>query len=131
MPDVSRSALLQRRAALQREGVPFAAATVVARQSPTAAHLGDTAIVFEDGRVEGSIGGDCSLEIIRQQGLAALETGEPRLVRVAPETVADPPGYPHSADSEPEHYVRVDRLARARERSISTWSPTCARRCLS
>jgi xanthine dehydrogenase accessory factor len=43
----------ERVAALQREGRPFAVATVVGRRPPVSAHLGDRAIVFADGRMEG------------------------------------------------------------------------------
>ena len=59
-------------AALRREGQSFAVATVVARRAPVSAHLGDRAIVFADGRMEGFVGGACSREIVRQQALEAL-----------------------------------------------------------
>jgi len=102
-----RPDLLQRIAALQREGVPFALATVVARKAPVSSHLGDSAIVFADGRVEGYIGGGCSREILRTQALEALRTGEPRLVRISPDTIPGAPGYPEDATSADDHYVRV------------------------
>jgi len=57
----------------RREGQSFAVATVVARRPPVSAHLGDRAIVFPDGRMEGFIGGACSREIIRQQALEVLQ----------------------------------------------------------
>jgi len=103
---VPRAELLQRVAALQREGVPFALATVVARKAPVSSHLGDCAIVFEDGRVEGYIGGGCSQEILRTQALEALRAGEPRLVRISPDDIPGLPGYP-SAEPDDEQYVRV------------------------
>jgi YHS domain-containing protein len=53
----------ERVAALQRKKQSFAVATVVARRAPVSAHLGDHAIVFADGRMEGFIGGACSREI--------------------------------------------------------------------
>ena len=59
----------ERVAALQREGQSFAVATVVGRRAPVSAHLGDRAIVFADGRMEGFVGGACSREIVRQQAL--------------------------------------------------------------
>jgi xanthine dehydrogenase accessory factor len=101
-----RPALLQRIAALQREGSAFALATVVARKAPVSSHLGDAAIVFADGRIEGYIGGGCSQEILRAQALEALRTGEPRLVRISPDSIPGRPGYPEPAD-EGSHYVRV------------------------
>ena len=72
-------------AALRLKGQSFAFATVVARRAPVSAHLGDRAIVFPDGRMEGFIGGACSREIIRQQGLDALKTRCSRLVSIRPD----------------------------------------------
>jgi xanthine dehydrogenase accessory factor len=54
------------------------------------AHLGDRAIVFADGRMEGFVGGACSREIIRQQALEALATRSSRLVSIRPD--ANEPG---------------------------------------
>jgi xanthine dehydrogenase accessory factor len=76
---------LDRVAALAREGASFAVATVVARRAPVSAHLGDRAIVFADGRMEGFVGGACSHEIIRRQGLDALRTRTSRLVSIRPD----------------------------------------------
>ncbi|MBV8222799.1 MAG: XdhC family protein [Candidatus Eremiobacteraeota bacterium] len=98
--------LLQRIAALQGEGVAFALATVVARKAPVSSHLGDAAIVFEDGRIQGYIGGGCSQEILRMQALQALRSGEPRLVRISPDDIPGLPGYP-SARPDDDQYVRV------------------------
>jgi xanthine dehydrogenase accessory factor len=103
-----RAELLQRIAALQREGVPFALATVVARKAPVSSHLGDAAIVFQDGKIEGYIGGGCSQEILRTQALEALRTGEPRLVRISPDAIPGLPGYPDADADAGEHYVRVN-----------------------
>ena len=47
--------LFEQIAALRREGQSFALATVVARRAPVSAHLGDRAIVFADGRMEGML----------------------------------------------------------------------------
>jgi xanthine dehydrogenase accessory factor len=77
--------LFERIAALRREGKSFALATVVARRAPVSAHLGDRAIVFADGRLEGFVGGACSREIIRQQALDALKTRCSRLVSIQPD----------------------------------------------
>ena len=79
----------QRVAALQREGKPFAMATVVGRRAPVSAHLGDRAIVFADGRMEGFVGGACSREIVRRQALLALQGGQARLVRIVPGASAE------------------------------------------
>ena len=74
----------ERVAALQREGQSFAVATVVGRRAPVSAHLGDHAIVFADGRMEGFVGGACSREIVRQQALESLRTRHGRLVSIGP-----------------------------------------------
>jgi xanthine dehydrogenase accessory factor len=92
-------------AALRASGISFATATVVARKAPVSVHLGDSAIVFEDGRIEGYIGGGCSREILRAQALIALRTAEPRLVRISPDSISSLPGYPD--DGEVDHYVRI------------------------
>ena len=77
--------LFEQIAALRRDGQSFALATVVARRAPVSAHLGDRAIVFADGRMEGFIGGACSHEIIRQQALDSLKARCGRLVSIRPD----------------------------------------------
>jgi xanthine dehydrogenase accessory factor len=72
-------------AALGRDRRRFATATVVGRQAPVSAHLGDRAIVHEDGRMEGFVGGACSREIVRKQALESMRTGRPRLVSIRPD----------------------------------------------
>jgi xanthine dehydrogenase accessory factor len=88
----------ERVAALRREGQAFATATVVARRAPVSAHLGDRAIVFADGRMEGFVGGACSGEIIRQQALESIAARRGRLVSIRPDA-SDP------AASTAEHVV--------------------------
>lgn len=73
---------------LRQKGESFALATVVWRQAPVSAHLGDKALVFADGRFEGYIGGSCSCEIVRKQALEVLRLGRPRLVKISPEAAA-------------------------------------------
>jgi xanthine dehydrogenase accessory factor len=80
---------------LRREGEIFATATVVGRRAPVSAHLGDRAIVYADGRMEGFIGGACSREIVRKQALDAIRARRSRLVSIAPDAVAG-----EAADSE-------------------------------
>jgi xanthine dehydrogenase accessory factor len=75
-------------AALRRTGESFAVATVVARRAPVSAHLGDTAIVHADGRMEGFVGGACSCEIIRRQALESIRTRCARLVSIRPDANA-------------------------------------------
>ncbi|MBF6594236.1 MAG: XdhC family protein [Thermaceae bacterium] len=75
-------------AELKRKGESFAVATVVMRQAPVSSHLGDKALVFEDGRFEGYVGGACSREIVRKQALEAIQTGKSRLVKITPQVAA-------------------------------------------
>jgi xanthine dehydrogenase accessory factor len=91
-------------AALRREGQSFAVATVVARRSPVSAHLGDRAIVFPDGRMEGFVGGACSCEIVRREALEAIRTRRARLVSIRPDAED------HTAISA-EHIVVMMRCA--------------------
>ena len=75
-------------AALRRVGQLFATATVVGRRAPVSAHLGDRAIVYADGRMEGFVGGACSREIIRQHALECLRLGHARLISIRPDAGA-------------------------------------------
>src|SRR6187397_823543 len=77
--------LFEQIAALRRDGQSFALATVVGRRAPVSAHLGDHAIVFADGRMEGFVGGACSREIVRQQALDSLRVRHGRLVSIGPD----------------------------------------------
>jgi xanthine dehydrogenase accessory factor len=85
-------------AALGREGHVFAVATVVGRRAPVSAHLGDRAIVYADGRMEGFVGGACSREIARKQALEAIRTRHARLVSIRPDASAND-------SSDPEHVI--------------------------
>jgi xanthine dehydrogenase accessory factor len=79
---------LEQIVALRRAGQPFALATVVARRAPVSAHLGDSAIVYADGRMEGFVGGACSREIIRKQALESIRTRCARLVSIRPDAAS-------------------------------------------
>ena len=85
-------------ATLRREGQSFATATVVGRRAPVSAHLGDRAIVFADGRMDGFIGGACSREIIRRQALDSLRARRSCLVSIRPDAAA-------ANMDDPEHVV--------------------------
>lgn len=81
----------------------YAVAIVVGRDSPVSSHLGDRAIVYADGRMEGFIGGSCSRDIVRRQALDAIQSGEPRLVRITPDEGA--PGDGRDVVTVPMHCV--------------------------
>src|SRR4029453_2937655 len=112
--------LFEQIAALRRDGESFSLATVVARRAPVSAHLGDRAIVFADGRMEGFVGGACSREIIRQQALDALKTRCSRRVSIQPGASSTPTStgehvvVPMTCVSEGAIDVYVEPFVRAR-----------------
>jgi xanthine dehydrogenase accessory factor len=75
----------ERVAELEHERVPFALAIVVSRRAPVSSHIGDRAVVFADGRMEGFVGGSCSRDIVRRYGVEAIRSGVPRLLHIRPE----------------------------------------------
>lgn len=74
--------LLALAAELEGKGEPYAVATVVARRAPVSSHLGDKAVIRADGTLAGWIGGSCSQPVVRREALEAMQTGQPRLVRL-------------------------------------------------
>ncbi|MEV4611506.1 XdhC family protein [Kitasatospora sp. NPDC049258] len=82
---MSTGALEQRMAELSAGQVPFVKATVVRALHPTSAHPGDTALVLEDGRIEGFVGGVCAEATVRLQALRLLRSGESLLLRISPQ----------------------------------------------
>jgi xanthine dehydrogenase accessory factor len=77
-----RTPFFDRVAALERENAIFAIATVVGRRPPVSSHLGDRALIFADGHMEGFVGGSCSRDIVRRQALSALHTRQPVLLQI-------------------------------------------------
>jgi xanthine dehydrogenase accessory factor len=59
------------------------------RQTPVSSHLGDRAIVYADGRMQGFVGGSCSRDIVRRQAVAAMRSGTARLVQIRPGAAPD------------------------------------------
>lgn len=71
---------------LREAGQPFVRATVVRREAPISASVGDRAIVTEEGIVAGWIGGvGCAQTAVERESKRVLETGEPILVGLAPD----------------------------------------------
>jgi xanthine dehydrogenase accessory factor len=99
----SRAESLRRAGELAQAERPFAVVTVVRTEPSTSARTGNRAIVFLDGSMEGWVGGGCIQPTARREGLAALEEGEPRLVRITPDTAAS------------QHNVRMARMTCASE----------------
>ena len=104
-----RADSLLRAGELANAGRPFAAVTVVRTEPATSARTGDRAIVFPDGSMEGWVGGGCIGPTARKEGLAALEDGEPRLVRISPDDGAAQPN------------VRLARMTCASEGTVDLY----------
>jgi xanthine dehydrogenase accessory factor len=75
-------------------GEPYVRATVVRREPPVSANVGDRALVTAGGEIHGWIGGvECAQTAVVEEARTALETGEPRLVGLAPDPAnVDRPG---------------------------------------
>ncbi len=70
---------------LGRRGEPFAMATVVRCERPTAVKPGAKALVHADGTLSGWIGGACAEPTVVREALAALRDGQPRLISLVGE----------------------------------------------
>jgi xanthine dehydrogenase accessory factor len=69
---------------MREAGRDFCAVTVVRTANATSAKAGAKAIVTADGVVHGFVGGGCVEGAVRRAALAALASGEVRLIRVRP-----------------------------------------------
>jgi xanthine dehydrogenase accessory factor len=81
-------------AELRRLGEPYARVTVVRREAPASANVGDRAVVTADGEIYGWVGGvACAQSVIERVGTEAIDEGAPTLVGIAPDPDAvDRPG---------------------------------------
>jgi xanthine dehydrogenase accessory factor len=71
---------------LERDGRPYARVTVVRREAPVSAHVGDSAVVTADGEVVGWVGGaECAQSVAVREAKAAIESGESALIGLAPD----------------------------------------------
>ena len=82
---------------------PFAIAFVVNREVPSSGKPGDKAVITKDGKITGWIGGGCTRGIVLKEALEAIDTGNPRLVKISPDgKVESSPGvnaYPMTCHS--------------------------------
>lgn len=78
-------AILERAARLRRDGVPFALCTVTHSQRPTSARAGAKAVVTADGAIFGWVGGACSQPSVIRHAREAIESGEPKTIRLTPD----------------------------------------------
>jgi xanthine dehydrogenase accessory factor len=111
-------------------GRPYARVTVVRREPPVSATVGDSALVTPDGDLVGWIGGvACAQSVVTREATEALRTGDPTLVGLAPdpESVARPglEAFPMTCHSEGtlelfvEPVVPVPRLVVVGDSTIS------------
>ncbi len=77
-----RADILQRASDLAGRSEAFALATVVRREPPSSARVGDAAIVTPNGGFQGWLGGSCTRPTVVREALAALADGTPRLIGI-------------------------------------------------
>ena len=80
-------ALLDMARELNSRGEAYALVTVVRAIAPTSAYLGAQAIVLADGTLHGWIGGGCAKSVVVGAAQSAIESGEPKLVRISNERI--------------------------------------------
>jgi xanthine dehydrogenase accessory factor len=85
-----RSELLDLAARLAARDEAFVFCTVVRREPPSSARVGDTALVTPSGEVFGWAGGGCTRSTLLREALRALDDGEPRLLSLSPDAAAEP-----------------------------------------
>ena len=87
-----RTDTLQLASELAGRSEAFALATVVRREPPSSARVGDSAVVTPDGAFQGWLGGSCTRPTVIREALAALADGAPRLIGI----VRDPDSISHT-----------------------------------
>jgi xanthine dehydrogenase accessory factor len=84
-----RIELLELAARLAARGERFALVTVVRREPPSSARVGDTALVTAGGEVHGWVGGGCTRSTLLRESLRAIADGEPRLLSLSPDPATE------------------------------------------
>lgn len=88
---------------LYQDREPFAIAFVVNREVPSSGKPGDKAVITKSGKITGWIGGGCTRGIVLKEAIAAINDGQPRLVKISPSgEVSSKPGvksYPMTCHS--------------------------------
>lgn len=82
---IETDAILLKANELKIKRQPFALVTVVRCESPTSAKPGAKALVFENGDIQGWIGGGCAQPAVIDTVKKALRDGQGRLIRVSPD----------------------------------------------
>lgn len=81
--------VLEKAAQLRSRNQAFALVTVVRCESPTSARPGAKALVYEDGTIEGWIGGGCAQPAVIKTAKQALRSGQACLIRISPDKNSD------------------------------------------
>jgi xanthine dehydrogenase accessory factor len=84
-----RTDLLHLASDLVKRSEPFALATVVRREPPSSARVGDAALVTQGGAFHGWLGGSCTQPVVVRESLRALADGRPRLIALSPDPAAE------------------------------------------
>ena len=125
-----RTDILQLAADLAGRSEAFALATVVRREPPSSARVGDTAIVTPGGEFHGWLGGTCTRPTVIREALAALADGAPRLIGIVRDADSMPstrPGltlFPMACHSGGSVEIYIEPLLPARRLLIFGVSPT-------
>lgn len=80
-----RNSFLEQAITLNRSNQAYATAHIVRRKIPSSGKPGDKAIITQDGKIHGWIGGGCTRGIVLKEALNALSDGKPRFVSISPE----------------------------------------------
>ncbi len=74
---------------LAKRGEAFVLATVVRREAPSSARVGDSALITQGGTFHGWLGGSCTQPTVTHEAIRALADGVPRLIALSPDPDAD------------------------------------------
>jgi xanthine dehydrogenase accessory factor len=78
----ARADLLYLASNLTRRRESFVSATVVRREAPSSAQVGDVALITCDGTVYGWLGGSCTHHTVVAEALRTLSDGKPKLIAI-------------------------------------------------
>lgn len=78
-----RSEIMEKMLAFRQNHTPYAHASIVRRKAPSSGKPGDHALITEDGKIHGWIGGGCTRGIVLKEALLSLQDGKPRYVAIS------------------------------------------------
>jgi len=84
-----RPELLELASRLAARGERFALVTVVRREPPSSARVGDACVVTGDGAFHGWVGGGCTRSTVLREALRAIADGEPRFLSLSPDPAGE------------------------------------------